>query len=213
MSPRDSILEKYPTNCDDLIKGCWKWLESRCEDDNAENLWRVHENLYDLEKFAKKHPGGREWIELTKGTDVTEAFEAHHIRYEIASKVLQKFFVREAKSPRNYRFTYDEEGFYKTLRGKVEAKLPTLDRSDLWKSKIILDFSVFFFFFASIFSVRVEEIWMRNFLIFVAAFFAACLQGISHNFIHQRNNFRMYASNFLLIGWRNWRVFHAMVKN
>jgi hypothetical protein len=61
-----SILKKYPTNRDNPIKGCWMWLAGRCADDNAEELWRVHDKIYDLSDFANKHPGGREWIDMTK---------------------------------------------------------------------------------------------------------------------------------------------------
>lgn len=61
-----TIVNKYPSFRDDVIKGCWKWLEGRREDDNAEGLWRVHNKLYNLKDFAEKHPGGKEWIYLTK---------------------------------------------------------------------------------------------------------------------------------------------------
>jgi hypothetical protein len=61
-----TIVNKYPSFRDDVIKGCWKWLEGRREDDNAEGLWRVHNKLYNLKDFAVKHPGGKEWIYLTK---------------------------------------------------------------------------------------------------------------------------------------------------
>lgn len=51
------------------------FLEARKKVDGAEGLWRIENKLYDLETFAKSHPGGSEWIRLTKGTDITELFE------------------------------------------------------------------------------------------------------------------------------------------
>lgn len=36
----------------------YSWLEGKQIDDNAEGLWRVHDKLYDLSDFAKRHPGG-----------------------------------------------------------------------------------------------------------------------------------------------------------
>lgn len=42
------------------------WLQDRRRMDNAEGLWRVEDNLYDLSSFLDRHPGGREWLELTK---------------------------------------------------------------------------------------------------------------------------------------------------
>jgi hypothetical protein len=59
-------MNKYPSHRDDTVKGYWKWLEGRREDDNAEGLWRVHDKIYDLRDWADKHPGGRDWIEVTK---------------------------------------------------------------------------------------------------------------------------------------------------
>lgn len=61
-----TVLNKYPSFRDDKINGCWRWLEGRRADDEAEGLWRVHDKLYDLKTFVKKHPGGKEWLELTE---------------------------------------------------------------------------------------------------------------------------------------------------
>lgn len=62
-----------------------------------------------------------------QGTDITEAFEVHHLNYVKAKSVLQKYRVRDAKLPRNFKFTYKETGFYYTLRHRVAEKLKTLD--------------------------------------------------------------------------------------
>ena len=61
-----TVAYKYPTYRDDAIRGCYSWLEGKRVDDNAENLWRVHDKIYDLTDFISKHPGGKEWLELTK---------------------------------------------------------------------------------------------------------------------------------------------------
>lgn len=42
------------------------WLEDKQDTDGAEGLWRIHDALYDLTDFVQKHPGGAEWLELTK---------------------------------------------------------------------------------------------------------------------------------------------------
>lgn len=60
---------------ENLTKTAMGFLEARRKVDGAEELWRVGNRLYDLETFAKSHPGGSEWIRLTKGTDITELFE------------------------------------------------------------------------------------------------------------------------------------------
>ena len=65
-----------PPGRDAAVKSGQQWLESKREGDGIDrNLWRIHDKLYDLTSFAKHHPGGTFWIESTRGTDITEAFE------------------------------------------------------------------------------------------------------------------------------------------
>lgn len=61
-----TVIKKYPTYRDHLVNGCWKWIEGKRKDDNACDLWRVHDRLYDLTDFITKHPGGKYWLEVTK---------------------------------------------------------------------------------------------------------------------------------------------------
>jgi len=42
------------------------FLKDKQRDDGAEGLWRVHDALYDLSSFVDNHPGGSEWLRLTK---------------------------------------------------------------------------------------------------------------------------------------------------
>lgn len=44
----------------------YSWLRSKRKDDNAEGLWRVHDNLYNLTDFIDKHPGGKDWLQFTE---------------------------------------------------------------------------------------------------------------------------------------------------
>lgn len=61
-----TIVNNYPTHRDRILNGCWRWLDGRQCDDGAEGLWRVHNKLYDLQKFTAIHPGGKEWLIRTK---------------------------------------------------------------------------------------------------------------------------------------------------
>lgn len=67
----------YPLARNEIIKTPYGFLKGRTQQDGAEGLWRIRNGLYDLRTFAKSHPGGAEWITLTKGTDITEAFEVN----------------------------------------------------------------------------------------------------------------------------------------
>ncbi|CRL06368.1 CLUMA_CG018984, isoform A [Clunio marinus] len=204
-----TILRKYPTYRDDFVNGSWKWIEGRQMDDNAEGLWRVHDKLYDLKKFVTAHPGGSEWLTLTKGLDITEAFEAYHLT-ENASNILQKYFVKDAELPRNYKFTFKDDGFYRTLKRRATKVYENMDKSSLWKSKIISDLNLFLYFFASLMFVRMRGIQSIKVIFgILAPLSCVTLMGTSHNFIHVRNNWRMYLSALIGVNMREWRVFHA----
>ena len=66
---------RYPSGRDDPLKSGQGFLEGKKTDDGAEGLWRIKDKLYDLVDWINIHPGGAEWINLTRGTDITEAFE------------------------------------------------------------------------------------------------------------------------------------------
>lgn len=113
-------------------------MKSRHNDDNAEGLWRLNDTLYDLTDFIESHPGGSDWIKLTKGTDITEAFEVHHIYPERPGSVLEKYKIRKTSEPRNFKFTFDDNGFYRTFKRKVGEKLQTIDRTPERMSKVCI---------------------------------------------------------------------------
>ena len=98
--------------------GPYKWLASKVKDDDTgATYWRGHDKLYDLAPFVERHSGGPQWLELTKGTDVTEAFEAYHVFDKKARMVLEKYYVKPCEQvPRKAKFTFEEDGFYKTLK-------------------------------------------------------------------------------------------------
>jgi cytochrome b involved in lipid metabolism len=72
-----------------------------------------------LGEFAQMHPGGKQWIELTKGQDITEHFITHHLNEEKARKVLSRYFVRDVTPPRPLRFTFEEGGLYRVVKQRV----------------------------------------------------------------------------------------------
>lgn len=196
-----TILQKYPTYRDDLLTTTKKWLAGKKLDDNAENLWRIHNKLYDLKDFVDKHPGGKDWITLTEGIDITEQFETHHLS-DHAEKLLTKFYVREASQPRNYKITFEENGFYKTLKRRVASKITShINKSSVASSRFYCDLMLASTILAFILVSRDYN--------YVTMLTAACclvmLTVIAHNFIHQRDNWRMYLINFSMQNYREWR--------
>lgn len=93
--------------------------------------------MYDLTDFIETHPGGPYWLTITKGTDITEAFEVHHLNTLKLEPYLKKYYVREASTPRNMRLTFKPNGFYLTLKKRVVEKLRTIDTKSInLKSKV-----------------------------------------------------------------------------
>jgi hypothetical protein len=151
--------------------------------------------------------------QIFQGIDVTEAFECYHTT-DKASKVLKQYFVRNAIEPRNYKFTYDDDGFYRTLKRRAANRISTLDKSILLRSNFVFDFDLFALFLTSIFAIRVENNLIKALLILLSSQCLSWLCVMSHNFIHQRDSWRMYGVNVVLFGcgWKDWRVFHGIVR-
>ncbi|RZF44379.1 hypothetical protein LSTR_LSTR007954 [Laodelphax striatellus] len=104
--------------------GRW-WIDRKRADDGADGLWRVHDKLYDLSAWLHQHPGGKQWIALTKGLDITEAYESSHLNPDV-DLILKKFYVRDAKTPRNSPYTMEPGGFFRTLKSRVYEEMKTM---------------------------------------------------------------------------------------
>ncbi|XP_041970884.1 cytochrome b5-related protein-like [Aricia agestis] len=202
---------RYPPFRDEVSRSPDLWLKGKRMHDGAEGLWRVHDKLYDLTDFVKSHPGGSQWLLVTRGTDITESFETHHLR-GIAESYLPKYFVREAKTPRNYPYTFKEDGFYKTLKGKVVAKLKEIPKDTRSKSNAIIDS-----LFLSLIVLTPLSCWLCTKSYFygavstVGAAYVLCMMTVSaHNYFHRADNWRMYLYNFSGFSYSEWRVSHAM---
>lgn len=112
-------------------------MDSKRNDDNVENgLWRIHDTIYDLREFINKHPGGADWIRMTEGHDITEAFLSHHMDTDKLEPILKKYRVKETTRPKNVKLTFEENGFYMTIRRKVAAKLPEIKKRTKIYSKV-----------------------------------------------------------------------------
>lgn len=200
-----TITNKYPSFRDVPLKTVYRWLEGKRQDDGAEGLWRIHDTLYDLTDFIDRHPGGSDWIRVTKGTDITEAFESHHITAR-AENLLPKFKVREAKQPRHMRLTFKDDGFYRTLKRRVGEKLQEIDKTPIQRSRLITDMLLGGAFVFAFLAIRLNSIT------------AAVLSGMcvnwtmicAHNYFHQKDNWRMKLFNLAFFSYREWRISHAM---
>ncbi|XP_023948987.2 cytochrome b5-related protein [Bicyclus anynana] len=200
---------KYPSLRDEPFKDPLQWLTGKALDDGAEGLWRVHDKLYDFTDFVNRHPGGEEWLELTKGTDITEAFESHHIN-PTTEKMLSKFYVRDAKTPRNSPFTFHEDGFYRTLKRAVYDELKKIPKDASVTADRITDGLFVTLLCSSSLACWYDDYWLATFWYVVASLSLATLTVTCHNFIHRKTNWRMYLFNMSMWSFRDFRVSHVL---
>ncbi|CAB3236904.1 unnamed protein product [Arctia plantaginis] len=201
----------YPVLRDAIPKTAQYWLKGKRMQDGAEGLWRIHDNLYDLTDFKSTHPGGEEWLTVSKGTDITELFETHHLKGK-AETLLPKYFVRAAKTPRNYPFSFKEDGFYKTLKLKVMAEMHNVPKDLKKKSDFITDSLLITLMILSPASCWA---WTESFILGSTLILLNCLVLSSvticaHNYFHRSDNWRMYIFNLSGLCYSDWRISHAM---
>jgi hypothetical protein len=63
-------------------------------------LWKIHGKWYDLKDYMKRHPGGEEILQQTKGQgDVSALFETYHAFSEIETlhEMISKFEVEKSQ--------------------------------------------------------------------------------------------------------------------
>nr|CAI5843803.1 unnamed protein product [Callosobruchus analis] len=131
---------------------------------------------------------------LLQGTDISEAFEAHHISQK-PEQLLQRFFVREAKTKRNSPFTFEENGFYRTLKKEVREVLNTTPEQPKHTSDFMVDALAFFLFLFSALAVR----HWSYFIGVMAGISLGLLCVAAHNYFHRKDNLRMYYFQFSLM--------------
>lgn len=117
-------------------------------------------------------------------------------------KILAKHYVREAKTPRNSPFTFEEDGFYRTLKREVVEELKKIPKHVPKYADRIIDglFSTFLI-------TSALACWAKNYWIVMASYLIASLSlawtvVAAHNYIHRKTNWRMYLFNFSLWSYR-----------
>jgi hypothetical protein len=138
--------------------------------------------VYDLREFVGKHPGGSQWLELTRGQDLTEHFITHHLNEEKARSMLQKYYVRDVDAPLPLRFTFEEDGLYRRVKRRALKEYTPGDIQD-WSKSVNNGLFLIFVFIA----LFVLSGLFRSYMLAILCGLSMCpLLGIAHNFIHMR---------------------------
>lgn len=127
------------------------------------------------------------YLFLLQGSDITEAFEAHHIT-KTPEYLLKQFYVRAASGPRNSPYTFKDDGFYRTLKRKAQPILQKIPSGPTAETKLYSDLLLAaFLLLATVSAARC------SFKIGILAALAFNFLVVSaHNFFHMKDNPRMY---------------------
>jgi fatty acid desaturase len=193
-----------------ISHNAYSWLDGKRADDGCDaNLWRIHDKLYDLSSFIESHPGGRDFIQICRGTDITESFETHHLRMSTVRPMIDKYFVRNADIPRNSPITFKPDGLYCTLRERVVTKL-TESKLNVTGSTLAMRCIVDGLLAGTICCAVLGVIWNSYIMICLAGVLLTLAGNAAHNFFHQRDNWRMYVFDLLMLSSLEWRVTHGI---
>lgn len=184
------------------------WLEARRKyNEKAGGLWRIEDKLYDLNAYVNEHPGGADWLEMTRGQDITEAFHAHHPNIKAVKQILAKFYVRDADWPRESPLSFEEDGFYSVLRERVNVILKEKGNGPKNLSKFVGDATALAFIGTSLAAAYKRSVPLA----LLAGVLGGSLNVMAHNFTHQRNTWRRFYFELTGGSTRSIRIHHCLV--
>ena len=179
----------YPTLRDHPLKTAAQWLKGRRADNDCGDLWRVLDKLYDLSDFISSHPGGGMWLQVTRGTDITEAFESSHLDANKVDAILAKFYRKEAPTnkKRQSPFTFQDDGFYRTLKKRADLHLKqNVTRKDKeiarQKVKTVQNRMLIALGISVSLSIGLASYWLS----ILSGLLLALNMIVSHNFSHRK---------------------------
>lgn len=194
----------FPNRKSHIIDDPILWVEDKVKVDNVVGgLWRIHGKAYDFTSFAAKHPGGKHWIELTKGLDITDLFEVHHLNIEKASAILPKYYVKD-DAVSTCCYTWAPGDFYSTLRSRLQPLIPRHGPTTQFLVICFATLALWTFFWLT-------AIFRGSFLhAFAAGLMMHALMGIGHNFFHNVDNLWTNVFDFCGFSHAIWRISHAI---
>ena len=176
--------------------------------------WLIHGRLYDLRDFVAVHPGGRDWITWTRGTDCTTEFEAHHLNSERAASILKKYDCGRLASPHPHAaepFTWAPDGFYMTYKREAFAVLKAAGGWGPTYNMIVICAAAVGLWIAANVAVGLAVGAAATTAAAILAGYATyVLLGVGHNFFHQRDSLWRFVFDLSLFSSADWRLSHAI---
>lgn len=109
------------TNAEPERSFTWEQVQ---EHTKYNDRWIVIENnIYDVSRFNKKHPGGARILSHFAGQDATEVWVAMHKDQELSRKYMKSLYVGQVKDQCNYNSARDErQRDFQELRQLAQEK-------------------------------------------------------------------------------------------
>ena len=169
--------------------------------------WSYKNKIYDLSQFIKRHPGGEHWLEMTKGSDITDFVETHHLNLRNIEEILQKYYVKDChKKPEFARFDWSEKGLFYDLRERIVKKLNGKSTSASFYIK--MQYSCLILLFLS--SFYLLYLTQSRIMAIITGFLCLSMLGIGHNFTHQKPSLFRFCADLTMFGSYQWTISHAL---
>lgn len=204
--------EAFPRRDNFMDMSVEVWKEDKCAVDQKHfkfdpNYWCYKNKVYDLSGFVKTHPGGAHWLEMTRGSDITDFVETHHLNIEKIQEILIKYHVKDSEIHKDFfRFEWSEKTLYSSLRKRVANYMKTRGKTGDISTKLQY-FLLIVLFFVSFFLLYASQSQLIAFLTGVLSF---AMLGVGHNFIHQKTSVFRFCADVTLFGSYQWTVSHAL---
>lgn len=143
---------------------------------------------------------------MSQGTDITEQFVVSHtINTKSVEKMLANYYVKDASSRRIAPFTFKSDGFYMTLKRRVEPIFKKVGTGPTFTLLGIQDGLAVTFIILGVLGAMWNSMWMAVLSGVFLAFSTIC----AHNFFHLRENWRRFYFDLSLNSSFEWRITHA----
>ena len=168
-------------------------------------MWKIRGKTYNLDSYLDKHPGGRKILEACKGDDdLTASFESYHALCNM--KNIEQIMVKyETGTCNNTNFTFNENGFYRTLQKRIVNYFNehNYKANPWWAIKSLIQFGLYFITFIIAFYtdfnlwIRMLSSFMSGHLIIQFGF------GVMHDASHMALSHNMKVNEFLTDFWNS----------
>jgi len=149
-----------------------------------------------------------EWLQMTRGADVTDLVHTHHLDESKVDAILKKYYVTDVKHPNtNIRYTFKDEGFYMTLKRRVATKIREMGGSGpTWLMTLSCTVTLLLWLAAFAMMVMDGRWWWAV----VGGYFLNSVFGVGHNYMHKAPTLWRYCVDLTAFSHRDWMISHCI---